>query len=186
MKFILLINVSFCDLNQKFSLILAISEFMSSYNLGAWSWLASEKKQALSFGNHHFSYFKTQIKFLKWFERDFMTSISNDNQADIIEAFSSTSRYEPRREKTGFFAYAKTKTQISFAVTAKLISVFVFATRIVQSLYFLNPKFQVPSHLQWLSSPVCVGPGRNPRRRGFLTSRLIFRQSTKYCCKWVL
>ena len=40
------------------------------------------------------------------------------------------------------FAYAKTKTQISFAVTAKLISAFVFATRIVQSLYFLNPKFQ--------------------------------------------
>ena len=27
-----------------------------------------------------------------------------------------------------FFAYAKTKTQISFAVTAKLISAFVFAT----------------------------------------------------------
>ena len=29
------------------------------------------------------------------------------------------------------------QTQISFAVTAKLISAFVFATRIVQSLYFL-------------------------------------------------
>ena len=37
--------------------------------------------------------------------------------------------YEPRREKTGFLHnYAKTKTQISFAVTAKLISAFVFAT----------------------------------------------------------
>ena len=34
------------------------------------------------------------------------------------------------------FAYAKTKTQISFAVTAKLIRAFVFATRIVQSLSF--------------------------------------------------
>ena len=40
---------------------------------------------------------------------------------------------EPRCEKSGFFAYAKTKTQISFAVTAKLISVFVFATGIEQS-----------------------------------------------------
>ena len=40
------------------------------------------------------------------------------------------------------FAYAKTKTQISFVVTAKLISTFVFATRIVQSLYFLNMKLQ--------------------------------------------
>ena len=30
--------------------------------------------------------------------------------------------------ENGNFAYAKTKTQISFAVTAKLISAFVFAT----------------------------------------------------------
>ena len=63
--------------------------------------------------------------------------------------------------------YAKTKTQISFAVTAKLISAFVFAIRIVQSLYFLNPKFQASSHLLWLYSPVCVGPGRKPRRPVF-------------------
>ena len=42
----------------------------------------------------------------------------------------------------------------------QLISAFVFATRIVQSLYFLNAKFQASSHLQWLYSPVCVGPGR--------------------------
>ena len=35
----------------------------------------------------------------------------------------SLSEYEPRYEKTGFLHnYAKTKTQISFAVTAKLIS----------------------------------------------------------------
>ena len=54
---------------------------------------------------------------------------------------------EPRHEKTVFFAYAKTKTQISFAVTAKLISAFVFATQIVQSLYFLNTKFHASSHL---------------------------------------
>ena len=65
------------------------------------------------------------------------------------------------------FAYAKTKTQISFAVTAKLISTFVFATRIVQSLYFLNPKFQASSHLLWLCSSVCVGPTRKPRRPVF-------------------
>ena len=31
--------------------------------------------------------------FLLCYERDFMTSLSNDNQADIIEAFNSTSRY---------------------------------------------------------------------------------------------
>ena len=62
--------------------------------------------------------------------------------------------FEPHREKTVFFAYAKTKTQISFAVTVKLISAFVFATRIVQSLYFLNTKFQASSHLLWLSDLV--------------------------------
>ena len=45
------------------------------------------------------------------------------------------------------FAEAKTKTQISFAVTGKLISAFVFATKRVQSLYFLDTKFQASSHL---------------------------------------
>ena len=65
------------------------------------------------------------------------------------------------------FAYAKTKTQISFAVTAKLICAFVFPTRMVQSLCFLNPKFQASSHHLWLFSPVCVGPGRKPRRPVF-------------------
>ena len=45
-------------------------------------------------------------------------------------------------------AYAKTKAQISFAVPAKLISAFVFATWTVQNLYFLNTKFQASSHLQ--------------------------------------
>ena len=65
------------------------------------------------------------------------------------------------------FAYAKTKTQISFAVTAKLISAFVFATWIVQSLYFLNSKFRASRYPLWLHSLVCVGPGRKPRRPVF-------------------
>ena len=52
--------------------------------------------------------------------------------------------YEPHCE---IFAYVKTKAQISFAVSAKLISAFVFATRIVQFLFFLNPKFQASSLL---------------------------------------
>ena len=65
------------------------------------------------------------------------------------------------------YAYAKTKTQISVSVTTKLISAFVFAIRIVQSLYYLNSKFQASSHLLWLYSPVCVGPGRIPRRPVF-------------------
>ena len=59
-------------------------------------------------------------------------------------------------------AYAKTKTQISFAVKAKLTSAFVFATRIVQSLFYLSP-----NHLLSLYSPVCVGPVRKPRKPVF-------------------
>ena len=64
-------------------------------------------------------------------------------------------------------AYAKTKKQISCAVTAQLISAFVSATRIVESLLFLYPKLQASSHLLWLCSPVCVGPGQKPRRPVF-------------------
>ena len=66
---------------------------------------------------------------------------------------------EPRYEKTGF--------QISCAVTAQLISSFVFDIRIVRSLYYRNPKFQASSHLLWLYSPVCVGTGLKPRRPVF-------------------
>ena len=65
------------------------------------------------------------------------------------------------------FANAKIKALISCAVNAQLISAFVFATQIVQSLYFLNPKFQASSHLLWLYRPVCVGPGRKLRRPVF-------------------
>ena len=69
-------------------------------------------------------------------------------------------------------------------VTVKLICAFVFATRIVQSLFFLNPIFQASSHLLRLGSPVCVGPGRKPRRpvfsqRGSNSSKLAQRKTIK-------
>ena len=53
------------------------------------------------------------------------------------------------------------------AVTAQLISAFVFAIRIVKSLYYLKLKFQASSHLVWLYSPVCVTPGWKPLRTVF-------------------
>ena len=65
------------------------------------------------------------------------------------------------------FAYATTKPQISCAVTAQQISAFVLATRIVQSLFYLNPKFQASSCCLWVYSLVCVRPGRKPRRPVF-------------------
>ena len=84
-----------------------------------------------------------------------------------MEAILKIARYaslpfEPRHEKTNVLHMRKTKTQISFAVTAKLSSAFLYATRTVQSPHFLHPKFQASSHLLELYSLVCVGPGRKP------------------------
>ena len=45
----------------------------------------------------------------------------------------------------------------------KLISAFVFTTRLVQSLYFLNTKFHACSYVLRLHSTVCVRPGQNPK-----------------------
>ena len=78
---------------------------------------------------------------------------------------------EPRHEKTCFLQIVKTKMQISCEVTAQLISAFVFATQIVQSLFYLNLKFQASSHL-WLYSQVCIEPGWKAQKRGFLMMRL--------------
>ena len=52
--------------------------------------------------------------------------------------------------------YAKIKSQISKAVTAQLISAFVFAIQIVQSLIFYDLKFQAFNHLLWLHRPICA------------------------------
>ena len=48
-------------------------------------------------------------------------------------------------------------------VTVRLISIFVFTICIVQSLYFLNPKFKAPSLLLLLYRHVCVEPGQKPK-----------------------
>ena len=37
----------------------------------------------------------------------------------------------------------------------------------VQSLFFLSPKRLASSHLLWLYSPVCVGPGGKPQKQVF-------------------
>ena len=43
------------------------------------------------------------------------------------------------------------------------VSAFVFATRIVQFLFYLYPKFQASSFVLELYNPVCVEPGRKPK-----------------------
>ena len=66
------------------------------------------------------------------------------------------------------FCLAKTKAQISFAVTAKLIIAFVFAIWIVQFLLYLYPEFQAHSLLLSLHRLVSVRPGWKSRRLVFL------------------
>ena len=44
----------------------------------------------------------------------------------------------------------------------EMISAFVFATRIVQFLFYLNPKFQASSSFLCLYRSVCVRPVRKP------------------------
>ena len=47
---------------------------------------------------------------------------------------------------------------------------FFFAKRIIQSLFFRDPKFQASSHFPWLYSPVCVRSEN--QSAGFLMTRL--------------
>ena len=96
-----------------------------------------------------------------------MQMLSRTESKMTLLAPINMNHYMNRVVRKPVFAYAKTKTQISFAVTAKLIIAFVFATRIVESFFFLNPKFQASSHLLWLYRPVCVRPGRKPQRPVF-------------------
>ena len=80
----------------------------------------------------------------------------------IFSTFSSTSQHVSRVMRKPTICICENEDAFSFAVTAKLISAFVFATWIVQYLYFLNPKFQASSHLQQLYSLVCVRTGQKP------------------------
>ena len=93
------------------------------------------------------------------------TNAKKHQPRSAVLQYNLSSFYMSLVVRKQFFAYAKTKTQISFAVTAKLISPFVFATWIVQSLYFLNPKFQASSHLLWLTAHFVSDLVGNPEDR---------------------
>ena len=58
------------------------------------------------------------------------------------------------------FCIFEIKAHISFGVTVKLIRAFVFATVIVQFVYFLKPKFPASSDFLCMYSLVFVGLGR--------------------------
>ena len=61
----------------------------------------------------------------------------------------------------------KDADQLCSNCTADQRLCFRYMDSTIQSLFYLNPKFQVSSHFLCLYSPVCVGPGRKPRRPVF-------------------
>ena len=98
-----------------------------------------------------------QVKMKKKYNDKIKKSVQTSSACD------TTGSFEQNYMKTCFlllfFAYAKTKTQISCS--------FVFATKLVQYLYFQDPKVQTSRYLLWLYTPVCVGPGWKLRKQGF-------------------
>ena len=63
----------------------------------------------------------------------------------------------------------------------QLISTFVFASKIVQTLYFLNMKFQASSHLLWLYNLVCMDlVGKPEGRFSHVAAHTICFRGTNY------
>ena len=88
---------------------------------------------------------------------------------------------EPPHGKTNNLHRPKQRRRSSFAVTAKLISAFVFATRIVQFLFYLNPKFQASCYFLCLYSLVCVEPVRKPHCWFSHVMAQILMEEEMYC-----
>ena len=97
-----------------------------------------------------FRYIDSEIPFLPKSEITSLLPYSVAVQPGLYLTWSETpksgflrqSSYLSRVVRKPVFANAKTKTQISFAVTAKLISAFVFATQI-----YVNPGILTYLHL---------------------------------------
>ena len=70
------------------------------------------------------------------------------------------------------YNYAKPKAQISYEVTAQLISTVVFVTRLLQFLSYLNPKFKDNPASVAVQSGLCQTWSETPIV-GFLMHRLI-------------
>ena len=84
-----------------------------------------------------------------------------EDKPDNCDSFTG-SLFEPPHGKTNNLHMRKQRRRSASRKTAKLISAFVFAPRIVQFLFYLNPKFQASSSFLCLYRPVCVGPVRKP------------------------
>ena len=92
---------------------------------------------------------------------------------DDFYHFSGVQIIEPHHEKTCSMQMQNQRRRSAAQLHAQLISAFVFATQIVQSLYFVNLKFQASSHLLCLYSPVCPTWSETPMT-GFLRMQHIW------------
>ena len=74
---------------------------------------------------------------------------------------------EPLYEKT-VFCICENKDADQLRGNREADQRLCFRYTIVQSLYFLNPKFEASRHILWLYSQICVKTGRKPQRPVFL------------------
>ena len=84
---------------------------------------SSAESSCMSFLHYFHSAISNHLSITISMSPDWMVAQNRSNCTLIC-----SQSFEPRHEKTGFLHMRKTKTQISFTVTAKLISAFVFAT----------------------------------------------------------
>ena len=96
---------------------------------------------------------------------------SNQPRTALVIRFKCTCKCffinEPRHEKTGFLHICENKDADQLSGNREADQRLCFRFTESTAPLFLNSKFQVSSHLQWLYSPVYVGPGRKPRRPVF-------------------
>ena len=88
-------------------------------------------------------------------------SFQNRDPFDYVAFTMDQSKSEQHHVKTCFLHMQK-QTQIRCSVTTHAADQCLYFCYIDSTIPLLNPKFQAFSHLLWLFSSVCVGPGRNP------------------------
>ena len=153
--------VDFCNIFRHLTAILNFLNISKCSMMPRWhhSDSPSERYQELksikTFYAAHISRSQAKSMFGNWTMSLQCDNLSGELQDQWSSSFTFTK--EPPHRKTNNLCMRKQRRR-----SAKLISAFVFATRIVQSLYFLNTKFHASSCLLLLCSPVCVGPVQKP------------------------
>ena len=98
--------------------------------------------------------------FFYCYERDFILSVSDNNQIDIIEAFNSTSRYiffghawgpNEQFDTQGILSWGSKVGQIRYQSTCNII-LFAAFQRLCSFFDFFHPNIPFPNGLFWTFS----------------------------------